>query len=60
MTARQAIGTWCVAALFAGVAIGFSITLTMRPSVCDHITAIPYKTGARPLSVQINTIKETE
>jgi hypothetical protein len=60
MTARQRIGTWCVAALFAGVAIGFGLALTARPSACDHITAIPYKTGERPLCVQVNTIKETE
>ena len=60
MTARQAIGVWCLASLLAGLAIGAGFAITSRPHVCDHVTIIPYKTGERPLCVQVNTTKETE
>jgi hypothetical protein len=48
--------------LAAGLVLGAAFTLAMkaRPHVCDHITAVPYKTGERPLCVHVNHTKETE
>jgi hypothetical protein len=62
MTARQAIGTWCVAALFAGVAIGFSLALTTQPHACDSVIVNHYKHAEHPVCVrhEYQPTKETE
>ena len=55
MTPRATASLLAVA--FAGFALGVSVMVLRQPRVCDHVVAVPYERGERPLCVVVRRIE---